>query len=155
MSRWTSYVLVFAGEHAWGEGRMTDARAHFERAFVIRVNELGATDQETLDAAMGLVSVLGELGDAGGTPESDPMAELTALDLPLAALHPELQGTFPIGAPDPATAEAQLRHVADRIASRVAPDPSQLEAIERARAALQEADGAYLDGDLVSASRLL
>jgi tetratricopeptide (TPR) repeat protein len=163
-SRWTSYVLVFAGEHAWAEGRMSDAREHFERAFVIRVNELGATDQETLDAAMGLASVLGELGGSGGTvvaespavtPESDTMEQLTALYLPLAALHPELQGTVPIGAPDLATAEAQLKHVAERIASRVAPDPSQLETIERARATMEEADAAYLAGDLEPATRLL
>jgi tetratricopeptide (TPR) repeat protein len=154
MSRWTAYVLVFAGEHAWAEHRMEDARGHFERAFVIRTRELGPSDPETLEAALSLVNTLGELGGAAAS-ESEAMEQMTALYLPLAALHPELQGSLPIGAPDAATAEAQLRTIADRIASRVAPDPGQLEAIERARAAMEEADATYLAGDLGSATRLL
>jgi tetratricopeptide (TPR) repeat protein len=107
MSRWTAYVLSFAAEHAWAEGRFEDSRGFFERVFVIRMAESGPTDPETLDAALGLMNVLGELGGAAHlvreSPEASPGADalelMTAFYLPLIALHPDLQGAFPQAAP--------------------------------------------------------
>ena len=163
MSRWTAYVLSFAAEHAWAEGRFEDARGFFERAFVIRMAESGPSDPETLDAALGLMNVLGELGGGARlvpespevSPTADTMELMTAFYLPLVALHPDLQGAFSAGSPDPVTAEEQLRHLADRLSSRVAPDAKQLAALEDARELTDAADAAYLSGDLASAVRLL
>jgi tetratricopeptide (TPR) repeat protein len=160
MSRWTSYVLTTQGEHASAEGHYDDARRAFERAFVIRVNELGPTDPETLDAAMGLMNTLTEiageprrLGERPSEAAAEAVDLATALQLPLFALHPALAGTFPGGGgPDPVRAAEQLRHVADRLASRTAPDAEQTAATARARELTEEADTAYLSGDLMSAA---
>ena len=163
MSRWTAYVVVTLGNHAWAEGRYDDARVAFEKAFVIRVNELGPVETETLDAAMGLMNVLMEIsGEAGklDDPETararEARDEATGLYLPLAALHPDLEGTLP-GAmrPDPAQAVEQLRHIADRLALRTAPDAGQVVATARARELTEQADAAYLSGDVVLAADLL
>ena len=163
MSRWTAYVVVTLGNHAWAEGRYNDARVAFERAFVIRVNELGPAEAETLDAAMGLMNVLMEIsGEAGelDDPETararEARDEATGLYLPLAALHPDLEGTLP-GAmrPDPTRAVEQLRHIADRLALRAAPDAGQVAATARARELTEQADAAYLSGDVVLAADLL
>lgn len=163
MSRWTAHVLSFAAEHAWAEGRFEDARGFFERVFVIRMAESGPSNPETLDAALGLMNVLGELGGSAhlvtespeASPAADTMELTTAFYLPLVALHPDLQGTFPGGSPDPVAAEEQLRHLADRLSSRVAPDAKQLAALEEARELTGAADEAYFSGDLASAVRLL
>lgn len=152
MSRWTAYVLVAQGEHAWSEGRFQDARRAYERVFVINVKEVGPAEPETLDSAVGLMNVLTELT---GEPEApDAIDEATALYLPLLALHPDIQGTFPGGAsPDPARAVEQLIHIAERLERRVEPDEAQVAAIARAGDLVDEADVSYLEGDL-SAARI-
>ncbi|MGH3132407.1 MAG: tetratricopeptide repeat protein [Gaiellaceae bacterium] len=161
-SRWTAYVLTTQGHHAWLEGRYEDARGAFERAFVIRAEELGPTDPETLDAALDLMNVLTEIaGDPSGGAEleggsSGAMDEASALYLPLAALRPDLDSPLPSGArPDPAQAAEQLRRLADRIARRIAPDAQHAAAIERAREHTDEADSLYLSGDLAAAGTRL
>jgi tetratricopeptide (TPR) repeat protein len=142
-SRWTAYVLLAQGSLAQQLGRLEDARGAYERAFVICLREAGPDAPETLDATMGLVGVLSETG-------SDEARELaTALYIPLLALDPQLAASFPGGAsPDPAHAAQQLLHFADRLGRRVEPDPSQTEALERAKQLTEEADTAYLAGDL-------
>jgi hypothetical protein len=162
-SRWTAYVLAMLGDHAFAEGRYDDARTAFERAFVIRVHELGPSARETLDAAMGLMNTLREIGGEARLVDEavqldelfsgEAMDEATALELPLFALHPDLAGMFPGGGgPDPAQATEQLRRIAERIASRTAPDAAAVAAVERAGALVGQADGAYLSGDVASAA---
>ena len=162
MSRWTAYVLDMMAEHAFAEGRYDEARTAFERAFVIRMNELGPTARETLDMAMGLMNTLAEIaGEARLVDETvqldelfsgEAMDEATALELPLFALHPELVGTFPGGGgPDPTQAAEQLRRIAERIASRTGPDAAAVAAVERAGELVEAADQAYLSGDVARA----
>ena len=81
MSRWTEYVLSTQGNLAVLEGRYADARPAFERAFVINMNELGPTDPETLEAALGLVTALSAI-------DADGMNEAMAIYLPVMALQP-------------------------------------------------------------------
>ena len=164
-SRWTAYVLVMQGEHAFAEGRHEDARLAFERAFVIRTRELGPTDRETLDVALGLMNTVTEIAgearlvtaveDLEGLYSGAAADDALALELPLLGLHPDLAGTFALGQPDPEQAAEQLRRVAERIASRTEPDASQLEIVERADALIEQADGAYLAGDLAAAADAL
>jgi tetratricopeptide (TPR) repeat protein len=148
-SRWTAHVLEAQGHLANAEERHADARRAFERAFVIRVEELGAADPETLEAAVGLLATLGALSG-----ESDEAAaEATALYMPLIVLRPDLANPFFAGAPtDPSAAGAQLRAIAGRVASRMAPDADQIAARQRADALIAEADAAHLAGDLGTAA---
>ena len=143
MSRWTAYVLRAQGNLAGVEDRWADARRPFERAFVISMNELGPTDPETLDDALGLASAL----SAGGL---EGMNEATAIYLPVMALRPgEDMGGLPRTAlPDPERAVEQLRQIAARIAQRIAPDPAQAAAIAEAERLSEEADAAYLAGEV-------
>jgi tetratricopeptide (TPR) repeat protein len=153
-SRWTAYALDVYSTYALQVGQLPEARRAAERAFVIRMNELGPTDHETLEAALGLVTVLGTI--AASPEPGDAMAETTALYLPLAALHPQLGDTFPDTIrPEPAAAVEQLRQVANRLAQRTEPDAAQLAAIARAKELLEEADPSYLAGDLDAAARSL
>ena len=164
-SRWTAYVLDSQAELAFAEGRYDDARQAFERAFVIRMNELGPTDRETLDAALGLMNTVTEIaGEARlvasveeleGLSSGAALDDALALELPLFALHPELVGSFPLGHPDPEQAADQLRRIAERIGNRTAPDSARLALVERADELVQEADGAFLAGDLPAAARAL
>jgi len=150
MSRWTQYVLSTQGNLAVLEGRSADARQAFERAFVITMNELGPTDPETLDAALGLVTALSGI-------DADGMNEAMAIYLPVMALQPgELTGDLPRSAlPDRERALEQLRSIATRIAQRTAPDPGQAAAIVRADALTAESDAAYLAGKIdLAADRL-
>jgi tetratricopeptide (TPR) repeat protein len=143
MSRWTEHVLSTQGNLAVLEGRFADARQAFERAFVITMNELGPTDPETLEAALGLVTALSAI-------DADGMNEAMAIYLPVMALRPgEAIGELPHSAlPGPAQAIQQLRHIATRIAQRTAPDPGQLAAVVRADELAAESDAAYLAGDI-------
>lgn len=150
LSRWTAYVLRTQGNLAWLEDRFADARRAFQRAFVISMNELGPTDPETLDDALGLVNALSAL-------DFDGMNEATAIYLPVMALRPEEDmGELPRSAlPDPQRAAEQLRQIAGRIARDTAPDPGQIAAIARAEKLTEEADAAYLAGNVeVAADRL-
>jgi tetratricopeptide (TPR) repeat protein len=150
MSRWTEHVLSTQGNLAVLEGRFRDARKAFERAFVITMNELGPTDPETLDAALGLVTALSAI-------DADGMNEAMAIYLPVMALRPgEPIGELPRSAlPDPGGAAEQLRQIATRIAQRTAPDPGQLAAIARADELAAESDAAYLAGNIdLAADRL-
>jgi hypothetical protein len=141
MSRWTAHVLEAQGNLARMEGRHTDSRDAFERAFVINMQELGPGAGETLDVAMGLVSALSSIG-----PEA--MNEATAIYLPIMALHPaEDTGGLPRSAlPSPERAAEQLRQIVARAAERTAPDPSRAAAVARAGELTEEADAAFLDG---------
>lgn len=147
MSRWTAWPLDTQGNLALMEGRHDDARRAFERAFVIRMNELGPTDRETLDAAIGLATALGSIDALG-------MSEATAIYLPVMALQPdEDTGGLPRSAlPDPRDAEVQLRRIASRIEQKFEMDPGQAAAIGRAGELEAEADMAYLAGDIDVAS---
>jgi tetratricopeptide (TPR) repeat protein len=150
MSRWTEHVLSTQGNLAVLEGRFRDARKAFERAFVITMNELGPTDPETLEAALGLVTALSAI-------DADGMNEAMAIYLPVMALRPgEPIGELPRSAlPDPGGAAEQLRQIATRIAQRTAPDPGQLAAIARADELAAESDAAYLAGNIdLAADRL-
>lgn len=150
MSRWTEYVLSAQGNFAFLEGRYADSRQAFERAFVITMNEVGPTNPETLDAALGLVNALSAI-------DADGMNEAMAIYLPVMALRPgEVMGDLPRSAlPDPTRAVEQLRQIAMRIAQRTAPDPGQLAAIVRADELAAESDAAYLAGNIdVAADRL-
>lgn len=147
MSRWTAYVLRTQGNLAGLEDRWADARRPFERAFVISMNELGPTDPETLDDALGLASAL-SAADVEG------MNEAAAIYLPAMALRPgEDMGELPRSAlPDPERAVEQLRQSAARIAQRIAPDPAQAAATAQAERLTEEADAAYLAGDVGTAA---
>ena len=147
MSRWTAWPLDTQGNLALIEGRHEDARRAFERSFVIRMSQLGPTDPETLDAAIGLATALGSIDAAG-------MGEATAIYLPVMALQPdEDTGGLPRSAlPDPRDAEVQLRRIAARIEQRLQTDPGQAAAISRASELEAEADAAYLAGDVGVAS---
>ncbi|HEX9633874.1 MAG TPA: tetratricopeptide repeat protein [Candidatus Limnocylindria bacterium] len=147
MSRWTAYVLTAQGNLAGAEDRWADARRPFERAFVISMNELGPTDPETLDNALGLASAL-SAGDFEG------MNEATAIYLPVMALRPgEDTGELPRSAlPGPDRAVEQLRQIAARITQRIAPDPAQAAAAAEAERLTEEADVAYLAGDVGAAA---
>jgi len=150
MSRWTKYVLGTQGNLAVLEGRFEDARQAFERAFVIAMNELGPTNAETLQAALGLVTALSSI-------DADGVNEAMAIYLPVMALRPgELTGDLPRSAlPDPARAIEQLRTIATRIAQRTEPDPARLAAIAQADALTAESDAAYLAGKVdLAADRL-
>jgi tetratricopeptide (TPR) repeat protein len=150
MSRWTEHVLSTQGNLAWLEGRYADARHSFERAFVISMNELGPTDPETLEAALGLVNALSAI-------DADGMNEAMAIYLPVMALRPgEPMGDLPrSGLPDAARAVSQLRQIATRIAQRTAPDAGQIAAVTRAAELTEEADAAYLGDELeLAADRL-
>lgn len=150
MSRWTEHVLSTQGNLAWLEGRYADARHSFERAFVISMNELGPTDPETLEAALGLVNALSAI-------DADGMNEAMAIYLPVMALRPgEPMGDLPRSAlPDAARAVEQLRQIATRIAQRTAPDAGQIAAVTRAAELTEEADAAYLGDELeLAADRL-
>ena len=146
-SRWTAHVLLAQGGHAQELGRLEDARRAYERAFVILARDAGPAAPETLDATMGLVAVLSQIG-------SDEARELaTALYLPLAALDPQVGASFPGGAsPDPARASEQLQHLADRLGRDFVPDAAQAEALERAGRLTEQADASYLAGDLQAAA---
>jgi tetratricopeptide (TPR) repeat protein len=147
VSRWTAHVLGTQGSLAWLEGRHADARDAFERALVINVNELGPRDADTLDAAMGLINALSAMG-----PEE--WQEATAIYLPVMALLPaQDMGGLPRSAlPDLEQAEARLRQVAARAAERVKPDAAQAMALARADALAEEADVAFLAGDVRTAA---
>jgi tetratricopeptide (TPR) repeat protein len=150
MSRWTAWPLDTQGNLALIEGRHDDARRAFERAFVIRMNQLGPIDPETLDAAIGLATALGSIDAAG-------MGEATAIYLPVMALQPDQDtGGLPRSAlPDPRDAEVLLRRIAARIEQRLQTHPAQAAAISRASELEAEADAAYLAGDTgVAADRL-
>jgi hypothetical protein len=148
-SRWTAHVLEAQGHLANDEGRYADARRSFERAFVIRVEELGPADPETLDAGIGLLAALAPL--SGQSEEAG--AEATALYMPLIVLRPDLATPFFAGAPaDPDGAGAQLRAIARRLATRTAPDAGQIAARARADALVAEADAAHLAGNLATAA---
>jgi tetratricopeptide (TPR) repeat protein len=146
-SRWTAWPLDTQGNLALIEGRPEDARRAFERAFVIRMNELGPTDPETLDAAIGLATALGSIDGPG-------MGEATAIYLPVMALQPdEDTGGLPRSAlPDPRDAELQLRRIAASLEQRLQTDPAQAAAISRAGELEAQADAAYLSGDTGVAS---
>ena len=149
-SRWTAVVLAAIGELASGQGRHREAQEAFERAFLIRIEELGATDGETLDAAIGVMGSLNELaiGDSGELDEG-VMAEATALFQSVIALRPELAPPFlnggNVGA---AEAAVQLRNVASRMLARRTPDTRMVAARERADALLADGDVAFVAGDL-------
>lgn len=147
MSRWTAWALDAQANLAWIEGRYEDARLAYERSFVIRINELGPTESETLEAAIGLASVLSQMGPDG-------MNEATALYMPAMALQPEGDtGGLPRSAlPDPQRAADQLRQIAARYAQRLQLDPAQAAAIARADQLAAEADAAHLAGDVGVAS---
>jgi tetratricopeptide (TPR) repeat protein len=147
MSRWTAYVLRAQGNLAGLQDRWADARRPFERAFVIDMNELGPTDPETLDDALGLASALSAVDMAG-------MNEAAAIYMPVMALRPgEDMGGLPRSAlPDPDRAVEQLRQIAARIAQRVAPDPAAAAAVTEADRLSEEADAAYLAGDVRTAA---
>ena len=148
-NRWTAYALVMQASHAEEVGRLDVARRAFERAFVIRVQELGPDEPETIEATMGLMGVLAQ----DGSEEARNLA--TALYLPLVAFDPELGASAPGMTPDPERAAEQLRQIADRLARQVAPEEGTLEALARAGELTEQADTAYLVGDLASAARLL
>ena len=144
MSRWTAHVLHVQGSLAGEEERHAQARLAFERAFVIRVKELGPTDGATVASAFGLASALGALTQGG----DEAMAEATALHLPLMALRPQVASSFFRGrSMDPEMAGEQLRRIAQRLEERVAPDPHRVAARERARTLMDDADAAFLNAD--------
>lgn len=149
-SRWTAHVLLAQGAHAQELGRLEDARRAYERAFVIMVREAGPSAPATQEATVGLVGVLGELG----TDEARDLA--MALYLPLVAFDPGLAASFPGGAsPDPASAEEMLVRLAERLGAPAELDVAQAAARERAEALIEQADLAYLGGDLESAAAAL
>lgn len=149
-SRWTAYALSSLAIHAEEEGRLGDARRAFARAFVIRMHELGPENDETRDAAIGLIGVLMQTGDI----EDHNLA--TALYVPLAAFDSELAGSFLGGvSPDPARAGEQLRHIADRLEREHPSDATRQEALARVGALTERADSAYLAGDLAESIGLL
>jgi hypothetical protein len=81
------------------------------------------------------------------------MAEVTALYLPIIALRPDLATSFLGGGrPDPEAAGEQLRTIAGRISTRLAPDSGQLAARMQAQALLAAADSSFLDGELGAAA---
>jgi len=149
-SRWTAYVLLAQGSHAHGLGRLEDARRAHERAFVILLREAGPSAPETLDATMGLMGVLSDVG-------TDEARELAmSLYMPLVAFDPQLGASFPGGAtPDPASAAELLLRVADRLARDHEPDPAQTAALARAEELTEQSDEAYLAGDLETAAARL
>lgn len=146
-SRWTAHVLRMQGQLAWVEGRASDSRDAFERAFVISMQELGPSDGETLQVAMGLVNALSALGPAA-------MSEATAIYLAIMALHPaQDMGGLPRSAlPEPRRAAQQLREIAARAAQRTAPDPAKAAALAEAARLTADADAAYLAGDVGEAA---
>jgi len=151
-SRWTSYALIAQANFAWLQGRHADARGAFERALVIRVDELGPDHPETLDAAVGLQATLAELAD------EDPSArdEAMGLYLPIASLQGGRDGPFPASAlPSPVVAAEQLRAFVGRLRQRTPPNPADLQAIARADELGRAADAAHLAGDLTTATALL
>jgi tetratricopeptide (TPR) repeat protein len=152
-SRWTAYVLDTRANLASLQGRYADARTDFERMLVIRMDELGPTDPETLDAAAGLQVALSDLA----AEDPNAMDEGMGLYLPLATLRGGAHaGPFaPSGLPSPDVAVAQLRAFVDRLRERTAPDPTQLYAIARAEELADAADAAHLAGNLPRAAELL
>ena len=151
-SRWTSYALDAQANFARLEGRHADARQAFERALVIRVDELGPDHPETLDAATGLQATLAEMASEDPSAWDDAMG----LYLPIASLHGGDEGHFPASAlPPPAVAAEQLRAFVGRLRQRTAPDPAQVQATARAEALGTAADAAHLGGDLSTATVLL
>jgi tetratricopeptide (TPR) repeat protein len=143
MSRWTAQVLRMQGDLAFLEQRHADGRDAFERAFVICMNELGPRDSETLEVAIGFVNALSAMGPDG-------MAQATAIYLPLMALHPgEPTGDLPRSAlPPPERAVEQLARIATRAAERTAPDPARAAAVTRSGELTEEADAAFLAGEV-------
>jgi hypothetical protein len=82
------------------------------------------------------------------------MNEAAAIYMPVMALRPgEDMGGLPRSAlPDPDRAVEQLRQIAARIAQRVAPDPAAAAAVTEADRLSEEADAAYLAGDVRTAA---
>jgi tetratricopeptide (TPR) repeat protein len=142
MSVWTAWPLSSIGNLALLEGRHEDARRAFERAFVIRVNELGPADPETLGSAIDLASALSALGVPG-------MHDASALYMAAMALQPEQDmGGLPQSAlPEPGMAIEQLRLISGRIERTLQIDPARAAAIARAANLEAEADTAFLAGD--------
>ena len=149
MSRWTAWPLGTIGNLALLQGRHEDARRAFERAFVIRVNELGPEDPETLGAAIDLVSAL-----ASSATGPEGMSEASALYMAAMALQPEQDmGGLPRSAlPEPGKAVEQLRLIAGRIERDLQIDPARAAAIAMAADLEAEADTAFLAGDADLAS---
>ena len=149
-SRWTAHVLLAQGGLAYELGRMDDARRAYGRAFVILVREAGATSPEAMDATMGLIGALNATG-------SDEDRELgMALYMALMGLDPQAAAMFPGGAsPDPGQAAETLERLVARFAAEAEPDPAGEEALARAKELTEEADGAFLSGDVETAARQL